>query len=278
MQRKIAVISRDICASALQLHASARQHAMIVITVDSHEKALYDSMVAQNLEQRLGFEVKFGPLELGDIRIVLSGHDGVLRELVFERKTLADLVSSICDGRYREQKARLLSNVASSNISYVVEGDTLCQSIRRGAKSVSSAYLNMIFRDDIHLFFTRDVAETGLLLLSICTKMTEKPANYAAGSGAGAGQPAKDYTGCLKLKSKKNHNITPDNCMVLQLAQIPSISNVIAKNISAVFPTMLALVDAMRGCSSPQQKHKMLSGIAKVGKAKAAKILEYMKL
>ena len=235
-------------------------------------------MVAQNLEQRLGFEVKFGPLELGDIRIVLSGHDGVLRELVFERKTLADLVSSVCDGRYREQKARLLSNVASSNISYVVEGDTLCQSIRRGAKSVSSAYLNMIFRDDIHLFFTRDVAETGLLLLSICTKMTEKPANYSVPSGAQSQSTGKDYTSFLKLKSKKNHNITPDNCMILQLAQIPSISNVIAKNIVGVFPTIGALVDAMRACSSQHEKHKILAGINKVGKAKATKILEYMQL
>jgi len=253
-------------------------HGTISLVIDSHEKALYDSIVQQNEQRGHGYDVKFAPLELGDIKIVLHVQDRIVRELVFERKTLADLVSSICDGRYREQKARLLSNVASNNISYIVEGDSICQSIRRGAKSVSSAYFNMIFRDDIHLFFTRDVAETGLLLLSICTKMTEKPANYAAGSGAGGGQPAKDYTSCLKLKSKKNHNITPDNCMVLQLAQIPSISNVIATNISAVFPTMLSLVDAMRGCSSPQEKHKMLSAINKVGKAKAAKILEYMKL
>jgi len=251
---------------------------MIVITVDSHEKALYDSMVAQNLEQGLGFEVKFGPLELGDIRIVLSTHDSVLRELVFERKTLLDLISSVKDGRYREQKARLLSNVASNNISYVVEGDTLCQSIRRGAKSVSSAYLNMIFRDDIHLFFTRDVGETGLLLLTVCTKMTEKPANYSMASCAPGQSCAKEYTSCLKLKSKKNHNITPDNCMILQLAQIPSISHVIAKNIVAVFPSIAALVDAMRACSSQHEKNKILSGINKVGKAKASKILEYMRL
>jgi len=266
-------------ASALQLHASASEHAMIVITVDSHEKALYDSMVAQILEQGLGFEVKFGPLELGDIRIVLSGHDSVLWELVFERKTLPDMISSMHDGRYREQKARLLSNVASSNISYVAEGDTLCQSIRREAKSVSSAYLNMIFRDDIHLFFTRDVAETGLLLLSICTKMTEKPANYSVPSCAQSQSSGKDYTSCLNLKSKKNHNITPDNCMIiLQLAQIPSISNVIAKNIVGVFPTIGALVDAMRACSSQHEKHKILACINKVGKAKATKILEYMQL
>jgi len=49
---------------------------------------------------------------LGDIKIVLSVQDRIVRELVFERKTLPDMVSSMHDGRYREQKARLLSNVA----------------------------------------------------------------------------------------------------------------------------------------------------------------------
>jgi len=132
-------MSVQMCASALQLHAGARQHAMIVITVDSHEKALFYSMVAQNLQKARGFEVKFGPLELGDIRVVLAARNSVLRELVLERRTLLQMNSSMHDGRYREQKAQLLSNVASNNISYVAEGDTLCQSIRREAKSVSSA-------------------------------------------------------------------------------------------------------------------------------------------
>ena len=30
-------------------------------------------------------------------------------------------------------------------------------------QSVSSAYCNMVFRDDIHLFFTRNVSGTGML-------------------------------------------------------------------------------------------------------------------
>ena len=268
-----------MCASALQLHASARQHAMIVITVDSHEKALYDSMVAQNLEQGLGFEVKFGPLELGDIRIVLSGHDGVLRELVFERKTLSDLISSMHDGRYREQKARMLANIAPQNVSYIVEGDSICQSVRRDAKSVSSAYFNMIFRDHVHLFFTRDVPETAFLLLALCAKMADKPANYSPiDAGSSAVAASKDYTSCLKLKSKKNHNITPDNCFILQLAQVPSVSHVIAKNIASIYPTIGHLVDGMRGCATDKEKCKLLACIDKVGKAKAVKIVQYMKL
>jgi len=45
-----------------------------------------------------------------------------------------------------------------------------------------------------------------------------------------------------------------------------------------VFPSIGAVVDTMRACSSQHEKHKILSGISKVGKAKATKILEYMQL
>jgi len=86
---------------------------MISLVIDSHEKALYDSIVLQNEQKGQGYDVKFAPLELGDIKIVLSVQDRVVRELVFERKTLPDMISSIHDGRYREQKARLLSNMKS---------------------------------------------------------------------------------------------------------------------------------------------------------------------
>jgi len=255
------------------------QHAMIQIIIDSHEKVLYDSIVAQSVAQGVAHTIQFGPLELGDIQITLSRGDTVLRELVFERKTLPDLVGSMHDGRYREQKARMLANIAPQNVSYIVEGDSICQSVHRGSKSVSSAYFNMIFRDGVHLFFTRDVPETAFLLLALCAKMEDKPANYSPIESSSTVSAAnRDYTSCLKLKSKKNHNITPDNCFILQLAQVPSVSHVIAKNIVTIYPTIGHLVDGMRRCATDKEKHKLLACINKVGKAKASKIIEYMKL
>jgi len=269
---------------------------MIVLIVDSREKTLHNNILQllqrQNPPQKTTelIKVHLQPLELGDVKLIFSKDDSVLRELVFERKTLPDMVSSMHDGRYREQKARLLANVPSQNTTYIIEGDTMCDSVRREAKAVSSAYFNMVFRDDIHVLFTRDVSETALCLLSLCAKMLDKPANYAQGqtvvSGESSGSPSlvntnsrpKEYTSFLKLKSKKNHNITPENCFILQLAQVPSVSNVIAKNIAKAFPNSGVLIDAMRTCASHKEKLKLLAGIDKVGKAKAAKIIEYMHL
>jgi len=252
---------------------------MIKIIIDSHEKVLYDNIEAQSAAQGVAYAIQFGPLELGDIQITLSRGDTILHQLVFERKTLPDMVSSMHDGRYREQKTRMLANIAPQNVSYIVEGDSICQSVRRDAKSVSSAYFNMIFRDDVHLFFTRDVPETEFLLLALCAKMADKPANYSQiDAGSTAVAASKDYTSCLKLKSKKNHNITPDNCFILQLAQVPSVSHVIDKKIATIYPTIGHLVDGMRRCAPDKEKYKLLACIDKVGKAKAVKIIEYMKL
>jgi len=270
----------DKTESQKATHTTASLRMMITVTVDSRESALYASILAQQAtgQHHHRIDVTCQPLELGDVKITLSHQDTVHRELVFERKTLPDMVSSIHDGRYREQKARMLANIAPQNISYIVEGDSICDSLRRDAKNVSSAYFNMVFRDDVHLFTTQNVHETGLLLLSLCGKMMDKPANYTASSRGGAAIDTDSYTNCLKLKSKKNSNITPGNCFVMQLAQVPSISNVIAKKIATVFPNIASLVSAMRDCKSANDKQKLLSSIDKVGKAKAAKILEFMQL
>jgi crossover junction endonuclease MUS81 len=253
----------------------------ILLVIDIREKLLHTNIMQLLLAQQTtspNVRVEVRSLDLGDIKLVLSKEDTVLRELVFERKTLSDMVSSMHDGRYREQKARLLANVPSHDTSYIVEGDTLCDSLQRVDKAVSSAYCNMVFRDDIHLFFTRNVSETALLLLSLCAKMLDKPATYTHNPANAGATHHKEYTSCLKLKTKKNHNITPENCFILQLAQVPSVSNVIAKNIAVVFPNAKSLVDAMRACASNPDKIKTLACIDKVGKAKAAKIVEYMHL
>jgi len=256
----------------------------IELLIDTREGALFDCVHATELHDK-PITVLKQALELGDVHIVMHQDGAVVRTLVLERKTLCDMVSSIHDGRYREQKARVLSNVDSKNVVYVVEGDTLCASLGRDKTNVSSAYMNMIFRDDIHLIFTQNVRETAGLLTSLCLKIIDKPGNYlcrqvpdAPGGGQLLASSAGDYTRCMKLKTKKNHNITPQNCFILQLSQVPTISHVIAKNITAVYPSIAKLVAVMAQCTTSLEKVKLLSGIDKVGKIKAAKLVEYMHL
>ena len=64
----------------------------------------------QKIKQKLTVEkypfISYENLELGDI---LVKYDNELL-LIIERKTLSDLASSVKDGRYKQQKIRLLNN------------------------------------------------------------------------------------------------------------------------------------------------------------------------
>ena len=63
-------------------------------------------------------EAKSETLALGDI--VCHGQDNEIK-FIAERKTVADLSKSICDGRFNEQKGRLME--CGSKVLIIVEGD-----------------------------------------------------------------------------------------------------------------------------------------------------------
>ena len=81
-------------------------------------------------------------LPIGDI-IFKNGEE---IEYIIERKTIGDLVSSICDGRYAEQKDRLKESVNGDNqkIVYLLEGNKRIKS-KIGANVINGAILNLIF-------------------------------------------------------------------------------------------------------------------------------------
>ena len=70
----------------------------MTLVIDNREKALITKLREKNIE----FEIK--QLDIGDIQFLNS--DGHIK-VIFERKTISDLASSILDGRYKEQGFRL---------------------------------------------------------------------------------------------------------------------------------------------------------------------------
>ena len=82
-------------------------HMAVRVDTNAGETALFAA-----LQARLGAEqVVRERLDVGDV--VLQTDDGGAA-LVVERKTWADLASSLTDGRYAEQKARLLAVAAAA--------------------------------------------------------------------------------------------------------------------------------------------------------------------
>ena len=193
---------------------------MIDLFIDSREKNLLKIIIERDLDNyKDKINIHNKQLDIGDIQIILDNN-----LFIFERKTTNDLLASINDGRYREQKARLKSSNARS-ITYIIEGDNITSSKNKNQKKLTSVYYNSIYRDGINVLFMKDVDDTATFLLLLSTKMIDKPENYLGNI------EEKEYIDVCKIKTEKKMNIDKDNCYLLQLSQIPSISKELAKKL-----------------------------------------------
>ena len=117
-----------------------------------------------NLIKHLTTDYTVEQLSIGDFLIKMG--DSTTNTIVVERKSVNDLYQSINDGRYKEQKARLLANYPLSQVIYLIEGDLsdLYSSAHR--KAVSGSIFNMQFRDKIRVVRTKDLNDTCDFILS----------------------------------------------------------------------------------------------------------------
>jgi ERCC4-type nuclease len=241
----------------------------LYIIIDVREDLLYNDIFDRDLDiYKDKIEIIKESLDIGDIHIK---YNEIL--YIFERKTVRDLVSSIHDGRYREQKARMLSIYDKYQLSYIIEEDDVISSKIYSNKSIiQGAYINTMFRDNIRVLFTKKICETATLLLSIAVKIIENPKKFISTK---TNENSADicYTDYVKLKKKKIDNIDVDTCYIMQLSQIPHISNIIAKNIAKIYPSMPYLITQL---IDNENKNKELCKIDGVGKEKAAVIIKYL--
>lgn len=172
-------------------------------------------------------------LELGDIIIC--------NKLIIERKSVADLYSSIIDGRYEEQGYRLsnLSTFHKHNIVYLIEGDI---TRHKQKNMLMSAMFSISYYKGFSVMRTYNIQETADYIWNTFKKMTKenKPGFYELstniestnGNETGEDTSAeviapvvateKDYVSVVK-KCKKE-NITENNIDEIMLCQIPGIS------------------------------------------------------
>lgn len=250
----------------------------LIFIIDSRENSIYDDIIDRDLDiYKDKIEIIRESICIGDIHIKYNDNT-----YIFERKTVKDLISSIHDGRYREQKARMLSTYSQKYLSYIIEDDDILSSkiYSKNKSMIQGAYINTLFRDNIRILFTKNIGETVTLLLSIAIKMIEHPKKFAntdlSRENSTVSQEALStavYTDFIKLKKKKIDNIDINTCYIMQLSQIPHISNVLAKNIAKVYPNMIDLITKL---NNSDDKNKELCKIEGVGKEKAGTIIKYL--
>jgi hypothetical protein len=197
-------------------------------------------------------------LDIGDI--VFRTDDGTIL-VIIERKTVADLKASICDGRHREQKNRMVKCVDKSRIVYLIEGNlNLPLDSKIFGMPVSTlvgSLINTQFRDGIKVYKTSTIEETANFIRRLLQKLQTDESTYF--NPVDSSNPVAVYA--TTLKSKKKDNMTPNVWFICQLALIPQVSESIAVKITDVYPTVPLLVKAYESCESESHKTKLLSDI-----------------
>lgn len=207
-------------------------------------------------------EVVIENLPLGDI--IILNDDGT-NELIFERKTIPDLLSSITDGRYEEQSYRLNGlNHHNHNIIYIIEGDVNNNKQFKKIDKMTffSALLSLNFYKGFSVMKTQNLTETATFLCNSLLKIQKtttktkyydentsgrpnKKTNITSSqfstgpemqnndtlevttlSDEETQQEEKDYVHVVKKVKKEN--ITRNNIDEIMLAQIPGISSIIS--------------------------------------------------
>ena len=131
----------------------------IETVVDSRERELI---------KLLPETIKIEPLHIGDIQFQKSGQN----VLLLERKTMADLASSIKDGRYHEQKARLMASAHLHMTGYIFEGP-LRNIGGISSKTLIGAITNTFVRDKMVVFRTMSLQETATFVKSMAEKIAK---------------------------------------------------------------------------------------------------------
>jgi ERCC4-type nuclease len=235
----------------------------MLLEVDNRENSLINEL------KSLGETPKVCTLDVGDIR--LSVDNNVL--LIIERKTINDLEQSIKDGRYKDQKQRLISTYDKTKIMYIVEGDIypLSEKVNVFGPSydmIRGGIINTMIRDGLKVVLLRDVKVTAKFLQDITQRVIKDPSKYF-------NDGHQIQCNRLELPSHKRKDlINPENFDSRCLCIIPGVSQQTAESIIATYGTLYNLIDTVD--TTLLANIKLPSG-RRLGDKLALKIVAYLK-
>lgn len=242
--------------------------------------------------------VELRNLELGDI-IFKDNDDNDI--IIFERKSLNDLVSSIKDGRYSEQSFRLnQTQLSNHNIIYIIEGDLQKYSLKISEpvlKSIYSAMFSLSYVKGFSLFRTINIIETAELIVRFSEKIIKDKSiksYYSAPiipnntipntSNFSDNLEVTDNSDVLSnnysstIRTSKKSNITKDNIGEIMLAQIPNVSITVAAHIMKEYINIDNLISNLKDNNTCLDNIKIpgKQGSRKINKNTVQNIKEFL--
>ena len=135
--------------------------------------------------------------------IIIRDNDGN-EKLIIERKSVADLASSISDGRYKEQSLRLQQQSSNHNILYMIEGiETYKPKWSRIDKT--SLYSSIVtlnhFKRFLNIFMTNRITESAEYIIRYADKIqrnSKQDPYYISDETSETNQAQQSYTDVTK--------------------------------------------------------------------------------
>jgi len=217
--------------------------------------------------KKINIQIIQKQLPIGDI--IICSDDGKEYVLI-ERKTLADMASSILDGRYKEQSMRLNAcNINNHNIIYLIEGPINNYfSNRLERKSLISSLVSIMHFKGFSIYKTNNTQESSEWIVQMARKISKEHSagntSYFKNNTQAQDLQVKDEVNCESkdnitnnnasltneseqkyssvIKRVKKDNITPDNIGEIMLSQIPGVSALNAQTIMNRFKSIKNLM------------------------------------
>jgi ERCC4-type nuclease len=216
--------------------------ATICVDTNAGEDPLFAGLVGEFGEEY----VKRQRLDIGDVEV----RSEKFGRIIFERKSWHDFVSSLRDGRYHEQKGRLLAERERSTaegkqlrVVYLLETSRVpaYDDCTWGMKHNQpyAALVKMALRDSICIIYSASAADSYKHII-----YTVK-AGLVGGLDAGAhahAVAASGYAGTVRFAAKRK--CTDENMFEIMLASLNGVSGTKASAITAVYDSPAALVRA----------------------------------
>lgn len=267
--------------------------AALLVLVDVRERDLIRELTAAEVAPTASWSWRAAALDVGDVQFTSDGE--VL--LALERKTVRDWASSIGDGRYREQKKRLMSAFGLARVAYVLETassgsaersvPSFDAALRPGGlvtpfsnitdASLVSSLMSTQVRDGLRVIHTTDVRDTAAFIRVCAERASRKEACPREFFFDPTSRPTQDrdaYTATCSLASKKRQNVDVRHCYLQQLAQVPGVSITMAASIAQRYGSMGELIQQL--ASLPDRGVKTLTSLPLIGKVTAQRIVQFI--
>ena len=271
----------------------------MIVKIDTREQSLLQQInkLVETIPIFNKIIVQTETLPIGDIIIC----DGETEKLIIERKTIADLQSSIKDGRYEEQSYRLNGlNHHNHNIIYLIEGNL--NHTNRFTSGVTekltlfSAMFSLNYYKGFSVFRSFSLEETATIICNMAYKLEKESATKKAFYQIQLDTISSDQISSQQIQSEeqveqsesnyvnvikkvKKENITCENIGAIMLCQIPGVSSATALTIMEKYKTIQNLIkeletnpNTLKDISSTNAKGQT----RKINKSSIANIIQFL--